>query len=58
LGSIAGIGGTMQATQTIKEILGIGDSLKGKIMNFNFLYNKSSIISLVKNPNCSICSND
>ena len=56
LGSVAGIGGTMQATQTIKEILNIGDSLIGKMLIFDFLQNKSKIINLKKNPNCKICS--
>lgn len=55
LGSVAGIGGTMQATQTIKEILNIGDSLVGKMQIFDFLNNKSKIINLRKNPNCKIC---
>jgi adenylyltransferase/sulfurtransferase len=55
LGSVAGIGGTMQATQTIKEILNIGDSLVGKMQIFDFLQNKSKILNLKKNPNCKIC---
>jgi len=55
LGSIAGVGGTMQATQTIKEVLNIGDSLVGKIQIFDFLQNKSKILNLKKNPNCKIC---
>ena len=56
LGSVAGIGGTMQATQTIKEILNIVDSLIGKMLIFDFLQNKSKIINLKKNQNCKICS--
>jgi len=56
LGSVAGIGGTMQATQTIKEILNIGDSLVGKIQIFDFLQNKFKTLNLKKNPNCKICN--
>ncbi|MFT4718541.1 MAG: molybdopterin/thiamine biosynthesis adenylyltransferase [Rickettsiales bacterium] len=56
LGSVAGTGGAMQATEVIKEILNIGHSLVGKMMIFDFLQSKSKIINLKKNINCKICS--
>ena len=56
LGSVAGTGGAMQATEAIKEILNIGYSLVGKMMIFDFLQSKSKIINLKKNNNCKICS--
>ncbi|MGZ0189496.1 MAG: HesA/MoeB/ThiF family protein, partial [Alphaproteobacteria bacterium] len=34
LGSVAGILGTMQATEIIKEIVGIGESLSGRLLLF------------------------
>ena len=37
LGSVAGILGTMQATEVVKEILGIGDSLSGRLLLFDGL---------------------
>ncbi len=55
LGSVAGTGGALQATTTIKEILGIGESLVGKILVFDFLKNEFRKVNLKKNPNCKIC---
>ncbi|MBL6664221.1 MAG: HesA/MoeB/ThiF family protein [Rickettsiales bacterium] len=57
LGSVAGTIGTLQATTTIKEILGIGESLVGKMLIFDFLENKIRKISLKKRESCKICSN-
>ncbi len=55
LGAVAGGIGAMQAAQTIKEILGIGESLVGKILIFDFLKNDIRKVNLKKNPNCKIC---
>jgi molybdopterin/thiamine biosynthesis adenylyltransferase len=37
LGSIVGVVGTLQATEVLKEILGLGDSLAGKLMIYDAL---------------------
>ena len=56
LGSVAGTAGALQATTTIKEILGVGESLVGKILIFDFLKNEFRKVNLKKNPGCKICS--
>ncbi|MFT6105811.1 MAG: adenylyltransferase/sulfurtransferase [Rickettsiales bacterium] len=60
LGAVAGTIGALQATTTIKEILGsqesLGESLVGKILIFDFLKNEFRKVVLKKNPNCQICS--
>lgn len=56
LGSVAGTGGALQATTTIKEILGIGESLVGKILVFDLLKNEFRKVNLKKNPNCKVCN--
>lgn len=56
LGSVAGTIGALQATTTIKEILGIGESLVGKILIFDFLKNDFRKVSLKKNSVCKVCS--
>ncbi len=48
--------GTIQATETIKVILGIGDSLTGKLLLYNALDMSFDFVKLRKNPNCKICS--
>lgn len=55
LGSVAGTVGALQATTTIKEILGIGESLVGKILIFDFLKNEFRKVGLRKNSGCGVC---
>ena len=55
LGSVAGTFGAIQATALIKEILGIGESLVGKVLISDLLKNNIRKVSLKKNPNCQIC---
>jgi adenylyltransferase/sulfurtransferase len=55
LGAVAGIIGSMQALEVLKEILNVGDSLAGKIMLFDALTMKSRLIGLPKDPNCRTC---
>lgn len=57
LGSVAGTAGSMQASATIKEILGIGDSLVGKLLVFDLFQNNFRKVSLNKRRGCSICKN-
>ncbi|NBV06418.1 MAG: HesA/MoeB/ThiF family protein [Proteobacteria bacterium] len=57
LGSVAGTIGALQATTTIKEILGIGSDLVGKILIFDFLKNDFRKVVLKKNHSCKVCSN-
>lgn len=57
LGAVAGTIGALQATTTINEILGIGESLAGKILIFDFLKNEFRKVKLSKNSNCKICKN-
>lgn len=56
LGSVAGSIGCMQATQAIKEILQIGESMSSTILSINFLSSDYRKLKLDKNPTCKICS--
>jgi adenylyltransferase/sulfurtransferase len=55
-GVLPGTIGTIQATETIKLILGIGSSLVGKLMLFDALDMSFQTIQLRKNLQCKICS--
>jgi adenylyltransferase/sulfurtransferase len=55
LGVLPGTIGTLQATEAIKLILGIGDSLIGKLMLYNALDMSFEFVKLRKNPNCKVC---
>ncbi len=54
-GILPGTIGTIQATETIKILLGIGSSLAGRLLLYNALDMQFEFVSLKKNPNCKIC---
>jgi len=55
LGALAGAVGTIQAVEAIKELLGIGDSLAGKLMVFDALRMEWKKLKLHKDPACPLC---
>lgn len=55
LGAIAGIIGTMQALEAIKIMIGIGETLSGRLLLLDGLSMKINEIALPKNENCPIC---
>src|ERR1700723_2156875 len=55
LGVLPGIVGTIQAAETLKLILGKGDSLVGRLLLFDALGMKFRELKLRKNPNCPMC---
>jgi molybdopterin/thiamine biosynthesis adenylyltransferase/rhodanese-related sulfurtransferase len=55
LGVLPGIVGSIQAMETIKLILGAGDSLAGRLLLFDALGMKFRELKLRKNPDCPMC---
>ncbi len=55
LGAVAGVMGALQATETLKEILGIGDSLSGRLLLWDALSMRQRVIRLPKDPACPAC---
>ena len=55
LGVLPGIVGSIQANETIKLIIGRGESLKGRLLIFDALKMKFRELRLRKNPDCPIC---
>ncbi len=55
LGALAGAVGTIQAVEAVKELLGIGDSLSGKLMTFDALRMEWKKLKLRKDPQCPLC---
>jgi len=56
LGAIAGVMGSLQATEVMKELLGLGESLAGRLLLYDGLGAAVRTIKLPKDPNCPICS--
>jgi molybdopterin/thiamine biosynthesis adenylyltransferase/rhodanese-related sulfurtransferase len=55
LGVLPGIIGVMQAIEAIKLIVGIGDSLIGRLVSFDALKLRFKEFKIRKDPNCPIC---
>lgn len=56
LGVLPGIIGTMQATETMKIIIGMGEILSGKLLLIDALNMDFRKLNIKKNPECKICS--
>ncbi len=55
LGVLPGTIGSIQATEALKLILGIGDSLIGRLLLYDALDMSFLTVKLKKNPTCKIC---
>ncbi len=55
LGVLPGIIGSLQANETLKLSLGIGDSLAGRLLLFDALAAEFNEVTLRRDPNCPVC---
>ena len=55
LGVLPGLVGTIQATEAIKLILGIGEPLIGRLLLVDALNGRFRTVKLRKNPECPVC---
>ena len=58
LGATTGVIGSLQALESIKIILGIGETVSGRVLTFNALTAEFSEIKLDKDINCPLCGNN
>lgn len=56
LAPVVGIIGTVQATETLKVLLGIGQTLMGRLLLLDALTMEWRTIKLRKDPQCPVCS--
>jgi molybdopterin-synthase adenylyltransferase len=50
LGPVAGVIGTLQATEVVKEILGLGESLAGRLLIYDALATRFEIVTIAWDP--------
>ncbi len=55
IGVLPGVIGTLQATEVIKYILGIGEPLVGNLLIYDALASNFTKVRVPKNPNCPVC---
>jgi molybdopterin/thiamine biosynthesis adenylyltransferase/rhodanese-related sulfurtransferase len=56
LGVVPGIMGMLQGLEVIKLLLGIGDTLAGRLLLFDALDTTFTELKLKRDPNCPVCS--
>jgi molybdopterin/thiamine biosynthesis adenylyltransferase len=55
LGALAGAMGSLQTTEILKEIMGIGDSMAGSLLIYDALSTTFQNIKLKTDPGCPLC---
>ncbi len=55
LGAVTGVMGTLQATEVLKLILGIGETLAGRLLIWDGLAMRFRIVRLARDPVCPVC---
>ena len=57
-GRAAGVIGTLQATEAVKLLLGIGDPLVGRQLRYDALSMEFVELKMHRDPECPVCSKD
>ncbi|MGB5558584.1 MAG: HesA/MoeB/ThiF family protein [Paracoccaceae bacterium] len=55
LGPLPGVVGAMMAVETIKEITGAGEGLRGRMLIYDALFGESRVILLKPRADCPVC---
>lgn len=56
-GVLPGVVGLLEATETLKIILGIGDSLSGRLLTYDAMSMRFRELAFEERPGCPICGN-
>jgi molybdopterin/thiamine biosynthesis adenylyltransferase len=55
LGAVAGVMGTLQALEVMKETLGIGETMAGRLLIYDALAGQSRNLKVPRDPACRLC---
>ncbi|WP_049998233.1 SAMP-activating enzyme E1 [Halococcus sediminicola] len=58
LGVLPGVVGSIQATETVKYLMGVGESLTGRLLSYDALAMSFEELPIKPNPDCPICGED
>ena len=58
LGALCGIVGSIQATETLKLILGVGESLNGRLLIMDALTMETRTFKIRRDPKCIVCGDN
>ena len=57
-GAVPGVIGTIQAVETIKLLLGLGESLAGRLLVYDGLMGEFLEVKIQQNPDCLVCGEE
>ena len=55
LGALGGVMGSLQALEVVKELLGLGESLSGRLLLYDALRGDVRTVKLRRDPQCRTC---
>ncbi|MBT8213182.1 MAG: ThiF family adenylyltransferase, partial [Acidimicrobiia bacterium] len=58
LGVLPGIIGSIQAVEALKLLLGVGDTLVGRLLTYDALSQEFVTLAFNRNPNCPACEDE
>jgi len=58
LGVLPGVIGSLQATETLKLVLGAGESLAGRLLTYDALAAEFTTLRIERDPSCPACSDE
>ena len=54
-GALPGVVGSLMATEALKLILGLGETLAGTLLHYDALYSETRRVAVTRNPGCAVC---
>ena len=55
LGAVAGVMGTLQAVEVLKEILSVGETMAGRLLIYDALSAEFRTVKVPRDPACRLC---
>ena len=55
LGPLPGVMGAMMAVEAVKEIVGAGQGLRGRMLIYDALWGETRTIAIARRPGCAVC---
>ena len=55
MGAVVGVMGTLQATEVLKHIMGIGEGMSGRLLLWDALDARFRMVRLRRDPGCALC---
>ncbi|MDP3070249.1 MAG: molybdopterin-synthase adenylyltransferase MoeB [Opitutaceae bacterium] len=55
LGALCGVIGSLQALEAIKQITGVGETLRGRLLTYDALTQSFRTLTLPRDPRCPLC---